>query len=283
MQTTSAIDDLLKQVETLPPAPKLLPQLLAALSEIDSDMSRVEQLITYDPALTAKLIQICNSAYYGSFMPVNTVADAVSRLGFHGVYMLVAVASGEKVLKSGKSSALDADAMWQHLVLSAFAAQSLAKRVGADGNLLFTAALLHDIGKVPLAEVLQGEYEELITNPDLRGRELVGLESASFGLNHAEVGARLLENWSFPAEFVQTVRWHHDPESAGDEAPLAACVELADLLAHSFDREENEAIPEENARAALAITGLSMADLERQRDVVKGKLKEVEAMCGPAR
>jgi putative nucleotidyltransferase with HDIG domain len=282
MQTT-AIDDLLKRVETLPPAPKLLPQLLAALADMEADLRHVVDLITYDPSLTAKVLQVCNSAYYGFSVPVNTVEDAVNRLGFHGVYLIVAVVSGENVLKTGSHSALDANAMWRHLLISAFAAQSLGKRVGADGNMLFTTALLHDIGKVPLADVLQGDYDVLITNPSLLGRELVALESASFALNHAEVGARLLENWTFSPEFVQTVRWHHDPASAGDAAKLAACVELADLLAHSFDNGEEKALAEDTARPALAITGISMAELERQRELVKGKLKEVDAMCGPAR
>jgi putative nucleotidyltransferase with HDIG domain len=276
-----AIDNLLQRVETLPPAPKLLPQLLAALSDLDADISRVVDLITYDPALTVKVLQVCNSAYYALSMRVSTVAEAVNRLGFHGVYTIAAVASSEDFLKTSRRSALDPHAMWRHLVSSAFAAQLLAKRVGLDGNLLFTAGLLHDIGKVPLAEVLQGDYDRLVTDGNLMGRELVALESASFGVNHAEVGARLLETWAFAPEFVATVRWHHDPASAGDSARLAACVELADLLAHSLDAtDENSALAAADAQAPLAIAGLSMDDLTRLRELAKGKLEMIDAMSG---
>lgn len=278
------IDELLKRVETLPPAPKLLPQLLTALSDVDADISRVVELITFDPALTAKVLQVCNSAYYSFSMRVSTVADAINRLGFHGVYMIVAMASSEDFLKTGRHTALDANAMWRHLVTSAFAAQFLAKRIGADGNLLFTAGLLHDIGKVPLADALEGDYDALITDERLFGRPLAELERVSFNLNHAEVGARLLENWSFAPEFVEAVRFHHASDSAGEAAPQAACVELADLLAHSLDAEDEEnPFAEMQAEPALAVVGLSLGELRAQREKLKGKLEIIDALCGPSR
>lgn len=278
-----AIDALLKQVETLPTAPRLLPQLLEALSDVDADTGRVVELITFDPALTAKVLQVCNSAFYSFSMRVSTVADAVNRLGFHGVYMIVAMASSEDFLKAGRHTALDPDVMWRHLVTSAFAGQFLARRIGQDANLLFTAGLLHDIGKVPLADVLEGDYDALVTDGNLFGRALATLESASFDLNHAEVGARLLENWSFAPDFIDAVRFHHAAESAAEAAPLAAGVELADLLAHSLDAEDEEnPFAEVDASPALAVLKLSMADLFEQRDKLKGKLDVIDAMCGPA-
>ena len=279
-----AIDELLHRVVSLPPAPKLLPQMLAALSDLDADTSRVVELITFDPALTARVLQVCNSAYYALPTRVSTVSDAVNRLGFHGIYAIVAMASSEDFLKAGKHSALDPNAMWRHLVASALAGQFLGKRVGVDGNLLFTTALLHDIGKVPLADVLQGDYDALITDGNLFGRALVELETASFGLNHAEVGARLLENWSFAPEFVEAVRFHHDSTSAGDAAAQAACVELADLLAHSLDAPDAEnPFAEMETESALAVVGLSLEDLLRQRTLLQGKQEVIDGMCGTAK
>jgi putative nucleotidyltransferase with HDIG domain len=278
-----AIDDLLTRVQTLPPAPKLLPQLLAALSDLDADIRQVVELITYDPALTAKVLQVCNSAYAGFSTPVSNVADAINRLGFHGVYMIVAVASSEDFLKTGRHTALDPDATWRHLVTSAFAAQFVARRAGEDESLLFTAGLLHDLGKVPLADVLEGDYDALITDASLYGRPLAALESASFGLNHAEVGARLLESWSFAPEFVAAVRFHHDSGTAGDHATPAACVELADLLAHSLDAaEEKQPFAEMDPAPALAVLGFAPADLAALRERLGAKRETIDAMCGGA-
>lgn len=272
-----SIDELLNRVSTLPPAPKLLPQLLAALSDVEADTGRVVDLITYDPALTAKVLRVCNSAYFALASRVSTIADAVHLLGFYRIYMIVATTSSQDFLKATPHSALDPDEMWRHLVCSAFAAQSIGKRIGADGNILFTAGLLHDIGKVPLADVLQGDYDQLLTDGSVFGRQLGALESASFGVNHAEVGARLLENWSFAPEFVEAVHYHHDPAAAGDGARLAACVELADLVAHSMDTEGEASFAE--AEQPLAIVGMSPADLGKQREWLNGKLDAIDAMC----
>jgi putative nucleotidyltransferase with HDIG domain len=279
-----AIDELLNRVQTLPPAPKLLPQLLAALSDVDADIGRVVELITFDPALTAKVLQVCNSAYHSLSMRVSSVAEAVNRLGFHGVYMIVAIASSEDLLQVGSSSKLDPNALWRHLVTSAFAAQLLASRAGEDGNMLFTAGLLHDIGKVPLADVLKGDYDALVTDASLFGRPLAALESASFNLNHAEVGARLLENWTFSPEFVAAVRYHHDSGAGDDHATQAACVELADLLAHSLAAsDERNPFAEMEPAPALAVLGLTPADLIRQRELLKGKVETIDSICGSAR
>jgi putative nucleotidyltransferase with HDIG domain len=276
-----AIDELLKQVETLAPTPKLLPQLLAALEDTDADISRIVELITFDPALTAKLLQVCNSAYYAFPSRVSAVGEAVNRLGFHGVYMIVAVASSGEFLRGGEKTALDVQAMWRHLVTAAFAAQNLAKRAQVDAGLLFTAGLLHDLGKVPLAEVLHGDYDGMITDRSLFGRPLAELETASFGLNHAEVGARLLENWDFAPEFVAAVRWHHDSRSAGEHARLAACVELADLIAHSLEiPEDDAALPALDTAPALAVLGMEVGDLVRQRELVAEKSAMIDALCG---
>jgi putative nucleotidyltransferase with HDIG domain len=276
-----AIDELLKSVETLPTAPKVLPNLLAALSDIDSDFDRVVQLITIDPALTAKVLQVCNSAYYAFPTRASTVEDSISRLGFHGIYMIVAVASSENIMKTSAHSALDPDAMWRHLVGAAVAAQVIGKKMRLDGNLLFTAGLLHDIGKLPLAEALSGDYDGLVTDASLFGRPLAELETASFGLNHAEVGARLLENWAFAPELIETVRWHHESANAGEHAAMAACVELADLIAHSLEPADPEApFAAMEIEPAMIAAGLSFEELLEERERVQAKLPMIEALCG---
>jgi len=275
-----AIDELLQRVQTLPPAPKLLPQLLTALADVDTDIDRVVEIITFDPALTARVLQVCNSAWYSTNSRASTIDEAVNRLGFHGIYTIAAVASSESLLKTSAHSALDSDAMWRHLVTSAFAAQNLAKFAQAEGSMLFTAGLLHDIGKVPLAEVLHGDYDELVTDPSLFGRTLAELETASFGLHHAEVGARLLESWTFAPEFVASVRWHHDSGSAGENTHLAACVELADLIAHSLDAAEESVIADLLTAPCTAILRLDEDALVRQRELVTGKAEMIDALCG---
>ena len=278
------IDKLLEGVEKLPPAPKLLPQLMHALSDMDCDMGSVVDMITFDPALTARLLQMCNSAYFGLARRVASVSEAVSRLGFHEVYHVVAIMSGEKFLRPSHSSGLDAEGMWKHAVITAFAARFVARGIRSDADMLFTAGLLHDIGKVPMAEALKGDYSALVTDAALNGRTLVALENGSFDLNHAGVAGRLLEQWKFAPEFTASVRFHHDCEAAGDSARSAACIEIADALAHSLqdlkpdDEPQEVVVPE-----ALGVLGLAPKDLAAHQEAILQSWESVEKMCRLAR
>ena len=274
------IDQLLVGVEKLPPAPKLLPQLMHALSDMDCDMGSVVDMITFDPALTARLLQMCNSAYFGLARRVASVSEAVSRLGFHEVYHVVAIMSGEKFLRPAHTAGLDTERLWKHAVITAFAARFVARGIRADSDLLFTAGLLHDIGKIPMAEALKGDYSALITDISLHGRSLVALEHASFELDHAGVAGRLLEQWKFSPEFIGSVRFQHDCTAAGDFARFAACIEVADALAHSLEDlmpgEEPLAV---NIPEALGVLNLSLEDLAAHQEAILHSWESVEKMC----
>ena len=274
------IDQLLDGVEKLPPAPKLLPQLMHALSDLDGDMGPVVDMITFDPALTARLLQMCNSAYFGLGRRVASVSEAVSRLGFHEVYHVVAIMSGEKFMRPAHATGLDTERLWKHAVTTAFAARFVARGIRADADMLFTAGLLHDIGKIPMAEALKGEYGELITDTSLSGRLLVALEQASFELDHAGVGGRLLDQWKFSPEFAASVRFHHNCAAAGDSARLAACIEVADALAHSLENVQPEEAPEVVADPeALSVLGLTQANLTAHQGAILESWESVEKMC----
>lgn len=274
------IDQLLEGVEKLPPAPKLLPQMMHALSDLDGDMGPVVDMITFDPALTARLLQMCNSAYFGLGRRVASVSEAVSRLGFHEVYHVVAVMSGEKFLRPAHAGALDTERLWKHAVTTAFAARFVARGIRADADLLFTAGLLHDIGKIPMAEALKGEYGELITDTSLSGRLLVALEQASFELDHAGVGGRLLDQWKFSPEFAASVRFHHNCAAAGDSTRFAACIEVADALAHSLENMQPGEAPEVVADPeALTVLGLTQANLTAHQGAILESWESVEKMC----
>jgi putative nucleotidyltransferase with HDIG domain len=272
------IDSILDNIKNLPPAPQVLPKLLSALTEADSDVDRVVDLIALDPAMTAKLLQTCNSAFYGMDSPVNDTAEAVNRLGFQVVYRTVATVSAAHCLKVSPASGLDAGQFWKHSVITAFAAQYIAEGVGADAGLHFTAALLHDLGKVVLAEGFGNHYRELLSASADAFR--LSLEKAAYGADHADVGARLLERWKFSAPLVSAVRFHHDPGAAGEWQRTAACVCLANALAHNLDQspaghKSSITAPE----AALTILELTAEDLARHRELIIENWTFVEGMC----
>jgi hypothetical protein len=137
------IDELLDSIDTLPPSPYPLPELFKALTEADSDLSQVVDLISFDPALTAKLLQTCNNAFFARSVPVNDVSSAVNRLGFQTVYRVVATVRGVQVLRpSQKSYGVEISELWRHSVRTAFAAQFIAEDSGTDGGLFFNKTQL---------------------------------------------------------------------------------------------------------------------------------------------
>lgn len=260
------ISELLKKVEILPASPALLPKLSRALGNVhNTDLDEIVDIIAFDSALTAKLLQIANSAYFGSDTPVTSVGEAVSQVGYDAVYLLAASISGENCLRTPPGTGLDAVLLWKHSVTTAFGAQHIASAAGLDGNLLFTAGLLHDLGKVIFAEVHGKSYTNMFEPANRGSLSLVEWENAHYGYNHAEVGAALLQRWKLPPAIVAAVRYHHDLSAAGENAPFAACICLGDALSRTLELPAfslDETIPD--IQQALQVVNLTVADLNNQ-------------------
>lgn len=233
-------------------SPALLPRLLAKLSDMDANFDEVVEIIAFDPSLTSKLLQICNSAYFGHASEVNSVAEAVSRIGYQAVYLLVAMINGSNCFPQPSPQGVDAVKLWQHSVLVAFYAKFVAESAEVDGNLLFTAGLLHDLGKIILGQKQPAQADLFHTASDAAS---LAREQTAFGCTHAEVGAALLADWKLPAGIVEAVRHHHAPGRAGGQARRAACVSLADLIAHN--EESPQITQRQEFTEALGLVGLA--------------------------
>lgn len=226
------IEKHLKKVDLLPPSPALLPKLLPKLSDVDANFDEVVEIIALDPALTSKLLQICNSAYFGHQSQVTSVAEAVNEIGYQAIYLLASIITGSASFPTRPG--VDGNKLWRHSITTAFNSMFVAESASLDGNLLFTAGLLHDLGKVILAQ----EQPSISFFQGPSGAEELAREKTIFGCNHAEVGAALLEIWKLPDSISSAVRFHHDPPHAQYHGRLAACITLGDLLAHSPERPQ---------------------------------------------
>ena len=219
-----SLDELLDRVDSLPPAPRVLPRLLSALGDTETDLDQIVDLVAIDTVLTANLLRTCNGAFFGASQPVEGVSEAVHRLGFQTVYRTVAMLSGAHCFKSPEPGRLDADRLWRHSVTVAFAAQFVAEDTGLDSGLLFTAGILHDLGKVVLARVQAGVSTLPAPGTLEPNGDTLDWEIATYGFSHAEVGGRMLERWHFSGQLAASVRCHHDPEAGGDAAQFARLV-----------------------------------------------------------
>ncbi len=227
------LDDYINKVKSLPPAPRILPELLSLLRKDDIDADRVVKLIAFDPGITAAVLRLCNSAYFAGASPASDLQEAVTRLGFRQVYQLVAAVSGSRMLgPSQKGYGIDAGELWEHSVVSAVAAQLIARNCGEDESLAFTATLLHDIGKIVLAEALEHIYTDLVENSQSQQTPLIETEKRLLGVQHAEIGGRLLARWNFPENIVNAVWYHHEPSGAQAHQRLASFVYLGNMVAY---------------------------------------------------
>jgi putative nucleotidyltransferase with HDIG domain len=230
---TVELDDYIDRAQHLPPAPALLPELLSLLNQPNVESSRVVRLITYEPALTASLLRLCNSAAMAPSRPVLNVEEAVLRLGFEQVYRLAAAVSAAPLLRPKQSrGTANSNQLWEHSVTSAIAAQLIARDLGDDRSLVFIAALLNDVGKTVLFQALGDTYSKLIQEVDANQYCLLESEKRVLGVEHAEIGGRLLARWKFPLSLVAAVWFHHHPAAAAPHQRLAAYVYFGNLIAH---------------------------------------------------
>jgi putative nucleotidyltransferase with HDIG domain len=268
---------LLDKVEVLPPSPSLLPRLLPALMDVDANFDEVVEMIALDPALTAKLLQICNSAFFGATEPVTNVRDAVSQAGYQAIYLLAAMISSGDCFQMPASASLDGKRLWKHSVTAAYGAKFAAESAGAESGLLFTAGLLHDIGKVVLIRAHGEEYGLLRLRALQTGASPLQAEIKRYDYSHAEVGACLLGRWQLPAPLVAAVRFHHNPSGAGESQRLAACVCLGNYLAHTEEQSAATGLPD--FKSALALLNLEAGEVDRWRQRIREYRSLMEMMC----
>jgi len=259
-----ALDEFINQVKTLPPAPRIFTQLICLLGEDDVDSASIVELIVFDPALTAKILHRCNQAARGLGQPIHSLPEAVMHLGFNEIYRCVAAVFGESMLcKAQLGYGIAAGELWRHSATAAIGARCVARSLSLDENLTFTAALLHDIGKLVLSSFLEGTYTTLMRETCQAGHSFMEAEKAILGVEHAEVGGRVLARWNLPENLVRAVWHHHDPALAEPHAQLAAAVYLGDMIAHVLGQGHgHQAFAVRGRAEALDILQLAPAQID---------------------
>jgi len=276
------LEDYLGRAKHLPPAPRVLPELLALLRSEQVDADRVVTVIAYDPSLTAAVLQLCNSAFYSPATPVGDLPRAVTWLGFKQIYQLVTTVVGSRLLDSEqKGYGIGKGELWQHSVAAGVAARVIARREGDDENLVFTAGLLHDLGKIVLSEALESVYDQFVEETEHRQRSLVATEKALLGVDHAELGGRVLTRWRFPEPVINAVWHHHQPRDAHPHERLAAMVYLGNLIAHVLGHSHaQEVLVVSTCTESLQILELAPESLPPLMTEALEELSAVKQMLG---
>ncbi len=219
------------KVEAFPGMPTTAAKLLPLLDNADSTASEIESILKYDPGLTANILKLTNSAYFGIPTRISSVKQAIVLLGWKRLLQVVTTICMSPLMnKTIPGYDLPRGALWQHSVAVSVAAEILVKELKIpDADEVFTAALLHDVGKLILGGFVKEDLqniEDMVT----KGIAFDVAESMVLGTNHAEIGGQILDKWSFPSDLVSAVQWHHDPESCEEHCNLSDIVHVANTM-----------------------------------------------------
>lgn len=219
-------DQIRARVKELPALPTTIGALSQAVEDERCTVDRIQAILSRDPALSASVLRLSNSAGLSGGNKVSDLRAAILRLGFDAILNLGRTAAIIRNFKEGHN--LDALLLWQHSVAVALTAKGLCKllRMEWKGESAFLAGLLHDIGKLALDYCFTEEYTPVVA-AWRAGESLVEAEKRLLGLTHAEVGATVAETWNFPEELAQGIGRHHCPQ--GDDF-MGNLLALSDLM-----------------------------------------------------
>ena len=233
MDRVKARNIVIDKVRNLPTLPDVINKVLTLLEDKSTSAKTLGSLIAYDQAISSRLLKIANSAYYGSMREIATVQHAVVLLGFKEVKSLVMGITVFDTMKGvGSGTSLAQDEFWMHSMGSALAGQLICKKVGgAPPETVFTASLLHDIGKLILDVFFTHEYVEVLEKVRVNGASMLEAEEEVMGFSHADVGGWLCERWKFPPGLSLPISFHHQVEKVDENyLQITSIVHLADIL-----------------------------------------------------
>ena len=228
------LKSLVAQLRNLPSLPTIYFRIMEAVASPASTFEQIGAIIASDPSMTAKILQLVNSAFFGIARRISNPTEAVQFLGVGRVRSLVLSLHIFSCFEEAHVENFSLETVWKHSLATALVAQKIGRLQKLDRTLLdetYVAGMLHDIGKVMLAASLPGLYGQALQLADREQISLVAAEREIFGATHAQVGAYLLSLWGLPITIVEAVAFQHNPAEAAGKvfAPLTA-VHFANVL-----------------------------------------------------
>lgn len=215
------IDSFFEQNHTMPMLPKVVQEVMQLLNIGNVDIKTLADKINHDQVLSARVLRMSNSAYFGCSRSVSTIEEAVSLIGLEKLNTLV--------IASGVTSAftdvpgLNLKRFWQHSLIVASIARQIGSEQGLEADTAYIAGLMHSVGQLPIHLVFPSagkQIEEVCKGKSVLERNQV--EHSILGMDHNQVGEKLAKRWNFPEDISRVIRYYTDPlsDAACDLAPV---------------------------------------------------------------
>jgi len=226
------IENIIKKIDTLKSVSYLGEKILEITSNPDSSLSELVEVVKFDQSITANILKICNSSYIGLKKKMLSIQQAVAYLGIEKVSCLAMLGNSSENFKQAQQGYdLNEGELWKNSVSSALIAQNLAEKKNLKNvPMIFTSALLKDIGKVILNSYVKDSFEDIIAAMQQENMTFLEAEKAIIGIDHAELGAIITEKWNFSPDMVDIIRNHHTPDRGAKDDLSLPIIYLADSV-----------------------------------------------------
>ena len=235
------LETLLEESNELPPLPEIYVRVSELLESDNTNVHQIGEAVQTDPSLTARVLKMINSAYYGLSNPVTSIAQAISLLGRQQIKQILMGSVLAGVFNDLNVDSFPLHEFWQHSIKTAIIARHLAMQNVhvIDHEAFFTAGLLHDIGRLVIAQVAADELADIDERVKTDGIDVVQAEAEMLGVSHIDVGSALMRKWGMPSLLTQCLVKHHDTEHIGPFAVDTSIVYLANQLSQ-YDLTDDE-------------------------------------------
>jgi putative nucleotidyltransferase with HDIG domain len=232
-----------EEIGALPTLPEIPMKIIQLIADRDSSMDDIAKIIERDPSLTANILKVANSAYYGMPQKVASLNLALTILGLNDLINIVTSISIVRMFTSKKrADGFDRIKFWRHSFGCATASRMLAKEMRFDmQGIDFVAGLLHDIGKLIIDQYFHLKLRQIWSQQEKDELSLLEAEVSVMSVDHATLGSWLAQKWELPSILIESITFHHRPldvltlATPSREPALTAIVHLADILAHEPD------------------------------------------------
>jgi putative nucleotidyltransferase with HDIG domain len=235
-----SIKRIVSQTETLPSLPAIYSEVINELQSSDPSVKKVGDIIAADLAMTAKILQVVNSAFFGLVRKISNPKEAVMLLGTETIKALVLSVKIFSEFNQKKLSWFNFDALFNHSMSVSMFAQTISKEERLDKYLInnaLMAGMFHDLGKLILVANFQESYQKILIEARQNKRSLWELENDMFGTSHAEIGAYLMGLWGVDYPVIEAIAFHHCPgKSLASSTGLLTAVHFGD----AYDRLKND-------------------------------------------
>ena len=280
MEAQHGLGAIRSYVDKMPSLPLTVSKIVEIANNVQTSPADLNRVISLDPVLMGKVMKLINSAYYGLSQEVTSLVRAIIMLGINTVKNLaLSTAVLGNLGKAGDFKALNMDGFWRHSLCVGVTSKLIAKRRKVDNNFLeeyFMAGLLHDLGKIPLNNVVSDGYLRAMSTSDREHISLYKAERQEIGADHCDVGRFIMENWKLGREITDAIAFHHAAGSYdGPAKDIVYTVALANYFANlseiGFAGDRYPERPEEVDFTHLEVT---LDSLEETTETVSNEIEK---------